>query len=93
MGDNKEKYYNNTKNAKPHLNVVNFLNLNLPPKQAIDLGCGAGRDTIALLKNNWEVLAIDKENTEAIIKEQLTVEELNRFKFQNTVLEQWNYQK
>ncbi|MEW6459888.1 MULTISPECIES: trans-aconitate 2-methyltransferase [Pseudomonas] len=28
---------------------------------AIDLGCGAGRDTLELLRRGWEVLAIDRE--------------------------------
>ena len=32
---------------------------------------GTGRDTIELLKNNWKVLSIDKEDTESIIREQL----------------------
>ena len=85
MDSSKEKYYNLTKNTKPHLNVLKFLELNLPPQNAIDLGCGAGRDTIALLKNNWNVLSIDKENTEDIIKEQLTDKEQERFKFLNTL--------
>ncbi|MTI22864.1 class I SAM-dependent methyltransferase [Fulvivirga sp. RKSG066] len=30
-------------------------------RHAIDLGCGNGIDTHALLQNNWQVLAIDKE--------------------------------
>ena len=29
MQRNKEEYYNITKNAKPHLNVLNFLNFNV----------------------------------------------------------------
>ena len=28
---------------------------------AVDLGCGSGADTIALLKRRWRVLAIDGE--------------------------------
>jgi len=93
MEIDKEKYYDITKNTKPHSNLIKFLNLNLPPQKAIDLGCGAGRDTIALLKNNWEVLAIDKEDTESIIKEQLTVQELKKFKFSNSVFGQMNLPK
>ncbi|MEK6220740.1 MAG: class I SAM-dependent methyltransferase [Chloroflexota bacterium] len=31
------------------------------PKVSVDLGSGAGRDTIALLKRGWEVLAIDAQ--------------------------------
>lgn len=81
MDSNKEKYYNVTKNSSPHLNVINFLNLNVPPQKAIDLGCGTGRDTIALLKNNWNVLSIDREDTESIIKHQLTNKELKNFRF------------
>jgi SAM-dependent methyltransferase len=30
---------------------------------AIDLGCGAGRDTLALLRSGWKVLAIDNQPT------------------------------
>ena len=75
MQRNKEEYYNITKNAKPHLNVLNFLNFNVLPGKAVDLGCGAGRDTIELLKNNWKVLSIDKEDTESIIREQLNQKE------------------
>lgn len=80
-----KNYYNATKNVKPHANVVNFLKLNIKPSMAIDLGCGAGRDTIALIKHNWNVLSIDKEDTETIIKEQLTKEEQEKFKFKKTL--------
>ena len=93
MENSIEKYYNITKNSRPHANVVNFLKLNIDPTTAIDLGCGAGRDTIALLKYNWNVLAIDKEDTEAIIKEQLTKEEQRRFKFLETVFGKMNLPK
>lgn len=32
-----------------------------PPGLAVDLGCGAGRDTLELLRCGWRVLAIDRE--------------------------------
>lgn len=32
-----------------------------PGRRAIDLGCGAGRDTLPLLAAGWHVVAIDRE--------------------------------
>lgn len=31
------------------------------PRQAVDLGCGSGRDTVEMLRRRWRVLAIDAE--------------------------------
>lgn len=76
-----QKYYENTKNALLHLIVKKFINMNINPKYAIDLGCGTGRDTIYLIKNGWEVLSIDKEDTSEIISSKLNNEELERFNF------------
>ncbi|HEY5630117.1 MAG TPA: class I SAM-dependent methyltransferase [Candidatus Limnocylindrales bacterium] len=33
------------------------------PRLAVDLGCGAGRDTRELLRRGWRVLAVDREAT------------------------------
>lgn len=81
MESQKKNYYDLTKNAKPHMNVEKFISLNIDAEKAIDLGCGAGRDTVELLKNNWKVLSIDKENTRQIIEEQLNNIELKNFEF------------
>lgn len=78
---NIEKFYKNTKNAMPHENTKKFIEMKTKIGNAIDLGCGAGRDTIFLIKNNWNVTAVDRENTKNIIEENLNTEDLNRFKF------------
>lgn len=83
MERNISEYYKITENYNAHKNVINFLNLNVLPSDAIDLGCGAGRDTIALIKKGWNVLAIDKEDTEEIIRKHLTDEEQKKMKFLN----------
>lgn len=80
MGDIK-KYYENTKDALPHPMVKKIIDMNIKPKKAIDLGCGAGRDTIYLIKNSWEVLSIDREDTKEIISSKLDNEEIKRFRF------------
>lgn len=80
MGDI-QKYYENTENALPHPMVKKFINMNIKPKNAVDLGCGAGRDTIYLIKNGWKVLSIDKEDTREIISSKLDNEEIERFNF------------
>lgn len=84
---NIEKFYENTKNALPHKNVKKFLELENKAGKAIELGCGAGRDTICLIKNGWNVSAIDREDTKEIISDQLNAEELKRFRFINQTFE------
>lgn len=76
-----EKYYDNTKNAEPNYIVKEFIKLNVRPGNAVELGCDAGRDTVYLIKNGWNVLAIDKENVKSRIVEKLSKDELKKFKF------------
>ena len=78
---NIKNFYKNTKNAMPHDNVKKIIEIENKKGNAIDLGCGAGRDTIFLIKNNWNVTAIDRENTKDMIASKLTIEELKRLKF------------
>ena len=92
MGDI-QKYYENTKNTLPHPMVKKFINMNITPKYAIDLGCGAGRDTIYLIKNGWNVLSIDKENTRELISNQLNNEELENFNFKRQDFENIELEK
>ena len=62
---NIEKYYTNTESEMPRNNIKYFINkIQCDPSNAIELGCGAGNDTVYLIKNNWNVLAIDKEDVE-----------------------------
>ena len=76
-----EKYYDNTTDAMPNYTVKKFIKLNVEPGNAVELGCGAGRDTVCLIKNGWNVLAIDRENVESRIVAKLSEEELKQFKF------------
>ena len=46
-----EQYYKNTKNIPPNYITQKFVNLKIKPTNAIELGCGAGRDTEYLIKN------------------------------------------
>ena len=78
---NIEKFYENTKNAMPHYNIKKFVEMKTKTGNSIDLGCGAGRDTIFLIKNNWNVTAIDREDTQNIIETNLNTEDLKKFKF------------
>ena len=56
---NIEKYYDNTESEKPRNNVQYLIEeVKCNPGKAIELGCGAGNDTVYLIKNNWNVLAI-----------------------------------
>lgn len=78
-----EKYYDNTESDMPRKNVKYFIeNMKIQPGKAIDIGCGAGNDTVYLIKNGWSVTSIDKENVEERISKRLSSDEMKRFEFQ-----------
>ena len=76
------KYYKKSNISKPHKILEIFMELNKEHiSNAIDIGCGVGRDSIFLIKNGYEVLAIDKEDMEYNIRNNLSVEENRKFRF------------
>lgn len=79
---NIEEYYDKTEMDLPHKNVKIFVELESNVGNAVELGCGAGRDTVYLIKNNWNVLAIDRENVGDRIRKRLSQDELKGFKFE-----------
>lgn len=91
--ENIKKYYENTENALPNLMVKKFIDMNINPTNAIDLGCGAGRDTIFLIKNGWNVLSIDRENTKEFIEKKLNNEEIKKFRFMSQNFENIELEK
>ena len=90
---NIKKYYENTEGALPNQIVKKFIDMNIKPTNSIDLGCGAGRDTIFLIKNGWNVLSIDKENTEEIISNKLDNGEIKKFRFKSQNFENIELEK
>lgn len=91
---NIEKYYNNTEAKKPRNNVRYFVEeIKCDSGKAIELGCGAGNDTVYLIKNNWKVLAIDRENVEERIAKRLNDKELEKFTFQQQNFENLELEK
>ena len=88
-----EKYYNNTKNIPPNYITQKFIKLKIKPTNAIELGCGAGRDTEYLIKNGWNVLAIDKEYVKSIITSRLSKEEQKNCKFSKQEFENLQLEK
>lgn len=91
---NMEKYYDNTESEKPRNNVQYLIEeVKCNPGKAIELGCGAGNDTVYLIKNNWNVLAIDRESLEERIAKRLNDEELEKFRFQRQDFESLELEK
>ena len=90
---NIEKYYDNTEANTPRNNVKYFTEIEPNIGKAIELGCGAGNDTIYLIKNNWKVLAIDREDVQERISKRLNTEELKRFRFQKQNFEEIKLEK
>jgi len=68
VNENWENYYEKTGKRPPRETLLFALDRfdkdNLKEKktlQAVDLGCGNGRDTVEMLRRGWKVLAVDAE--------------------------------
>ena len=87
-------YYQATSGDAPHTTLLKALELfgpqplNLRPRLAVDLGCGAGNDTRELLRAGWRVLAVDAE-AEALawVQAGLTAADLARLDTQAATFE------
>lgn len=89
-----EQYYNNTQSENPRENVSYFINeIKCNPSNAIELGSGAGNDTVYLIKNNWNVCAIDREDVEGRITNRLNKQELERLSFKKQEFENLKLEK
>lgn len=76
------KYHILTNDKPPRKNIVYFLSKYNVTGNVIDLGCGSGSDTVYLIKNNFNVLAIDSSNVEEMIRSKLTDNEQEKLKFE-----------
>ena len=74
-------FFESNSKLEPHKILVNFIKNNPSIKTAIDLGCGAGRDTKFLVQNNIIVTAIDRVDVTKFLYKDLTEEEKARLNF------------
>ncbi len=79
--ENAKQYFEKTKLNPPRPLTKKFIEMNINPQKAVELGCGAGNDTAYLIKNGWDVIAIDVEDTEQMILEKLNSKEKIKFEF------------
>jgi tellurite methyltransferase len=54
-------YYDANEGREPREQLLDVLGRFDRPGAAVDLGCGAGVDTVAMLERGWDVFAIDAE--------------------------------
>lgn len=83
-----EEYYKKTYNKPECPLLITVINEDKSIKNAIDLGCGVGNETIYLVKNNIQVLAID-----ANLKEDYILSRLNEKEKSLLTLQKIRYEK
>ena len=65
-------YYAANADREPRDMLLNTLDSFATPGEAVDLGCGAGIDTVAALERGWRVLATDaEEEAIALLRQRL----------------------
>ena len=85
------EYYENTKALQSSKFLIEAIeSFNLAPGIAIDIGCGAGRDTRYLLEKGYAVTAIDKDpSVEDYLKR---LPHSDNLKFICTAIEDYNFE-
>lgn len=92
-GKRGERYIEKTKDGLPKPALVNLLK-EIEPGKAIELGIGAGNDTLFLLQNGWNVDAIDiNECGQNRIKSLLDDTQKEKFTFKKQKFEDLNLDK
>lgn len=93
--DKWKRYQEKTFNRPPHDILLQALKYFDGFKgYSIDLGCGAGRDTIELLRNEWRVLAIDNNPYSFDkIKSKLDKKQLDKFETKKEDFEKLEFPK
>lgn len=70
-------YQNNTLNNKVENLLIEFLDNYKDINNFVDLGCGAGNESVYLLKRGYKVTSIDRQLNKDFILNRLTEEEKN----------------
>ncbi len=74
-------YQNNTLNDKIDNLLLEFLNKYKNVKTIVDLGCGAGNESVYLIKHGYNVISIDRQLNESFILDRLEKGEKKNVKF------------
>lgn len=74
-------YQNNTLNDKVENLLIEFLNNYNNINDIVDLGCGAGNESVYLLKRGYKVTSIDRQLNKNYILDRLTDKEKNNVSF------------
>ncbi len=86
-----KKYYQNSRD-KPVSKLLKKVVKDISSGEALDLGCGRGKDSLFLISNGFMVTAIDSDKS---VKDFLFSELVNSddFKFINEKIEDFNFQE
>lgn len=74
-------YQNRTLNAKVSSLLIEFLTKYNDIKTIVDLGCGAGNESVYFLRKGYKVTAVDRQLNKSFILDRLTEEEKNSVSF------------
>ena len=83
---NWENFHRITNNKPPRKNVVHFISKYKILGDAIDLGCGSGRDSLEFIKQGYNITAVDGSKELSIAASKLIEQEVICSKFEELQL-------